>query len=312
MTTVYLHIGNPKTGTSAIQYFFYKHRKAFLKQSLLYPTCGERNGKEMFAHINLAEALIKERDTEDVEDKHRAKIDEWETIYQEINALSPGFVLISAENLAKLTFEEIAWVKNYLSDFTVKIIIYLRRQDKFLLSSYSQQVKLIRYLGSVKEYYTEFKGRCDYYRLLESWRRVFGRENIIVRIFEPSQFKNGVIGDFFECLDLQPEESQFKFSEKKNVNPNEKVIQVINFLNKLTVKWLSISPEICQKLLIRHFSKNGRIADIISKIPDWLISNNLLSDHERKAIVQEFEASNRKVAQEYLERLDGQLFNVPS
>jgi hypothetical protein len=44
-------------------------------------------------------------------------------------------------------------------------------------------------------------------------------------------------------------------------------------------------------------------------LPESLISNELLSIEERVNIMKEFEESNRKVAQEYLGREDGTLFD---
>jgi hypothetical protein len=43
-------------------------------------------------------------------------------------------------------------------------------------------------------------------------------------------------------------------------------------------------------------------------IPNFLISEELLSKEDRISIMEEFEESNRKVAQEYLGREDGILF----
>ena len=28
------------------------------------------------------------------------------------------------------------------------------------------------------------------------WQKIFGRDNLIVRVFEPEKFKNGLLGDF--------------------------------------------------------------------------------------------------------------------
>ena len=149
----------------------------------------------------------------------------------------------------------------------------------------AKQVKLIRYIGSIQEYYSKNKNRCDYYKLLESWRKVLGKENLIIRIFEPNKFKNGVIGDFLECLDFNPEESQLNISKKMNINLDRKTIKVIQLLNKILTKSLSLSSEACKKIFIRHILKNGKIDRIISKIPDWLISNDLFSENERLEIV---------------------------
>src|SRR5699024_12805516 len=40
MTTVYLHIGAHKTGTTALQYFLWNNRKRLRKEGYLYPKLG--------------------------------------------------------------------------------------------------------------------------------------------------------------------------------------------------------------------------------------------------------------------------------
>ena len=40
MSTVYIHVGTPKTGTSAIQVFFTKNRKLLKEKGVCYPNLG--------------------------------------------------------------------------------------------------------------------------------------------------------------------------------------------------------------------------------------------------------------------------------
>ena len=40
MSTVYIHVGTPKTGTSAIQVFFTKNRKLLKEKGVCYPDLG--------------------------------------------------------------------------------------------------------------------------------------------------------------------------------------------------------------------------------------------------------------------------------
>ena len=134
-----------------------------------------------------------------------------------------------------------------------------------------------------------------------------------MRVFDPKRFKNGVIGDFLECLNINLDESIVKSFKSANISPNTKIIKIMQFLNKIATQGLHKSRNECRKLylnpLLRDVSKNGRIAKTISKIPDWLISNELLSEEVRLEISKEFEESNQKIAQDYLGRQDGKLFN---
>lgn len=310
MTTVYLHIGTPKTGTTSIQQLLSENRKKLLDQGVLYPMCG--TSKKYAGHFNLAAVLMKERSNY-FKNLYNHRAGNWEQLKEEIDTIKPKNVVISAENFFSLNFEDIALVKKYLSAFKVKVLVYLRKQDDFFVSMYIQSTKgrALNYL-SFEEYYNKqlrMGSIGDYYRLLEPWEKIFGRENLIVRVWEPENFKNGLIGDFLECLNLQLDNSKLDFSKKSNISPNIKVVKIIRLLNKIFVQGLSMSREECQKLYLKYLLRRNKIYRIITKMPDWLISNELISDQKRTEIIKKFEESNRKVAQNYLGRQKYTLFS---
>ena len=47
MATLWLHIGPPKTGTSALQVFFARNAKALRRQGLIYPWAERAAGGEI-------------------------------------------------------------------------------------------------------------------------------------------------------------------------------------------------------------------------------------------------------------------------
>lgn len=310
MTTVYLHIGTPKTGTTSIQQLLSENRKKLLDQGLLYPMCG--TSKKYPGHFNLAAVLMKEKSNY-FKNLYNHRAGNWEQLKEEINIIKPKNIIISAENFFSLDFEDIGLVKKYLSAFKVKVLVYLRKQDNFFVSMYIQSTKgiTLNYL-SFEEYYKQklkMGSIGDYYKLLEPWEKIFGRENLIVRVWEPKNFKNGFTHDFLECLNLELDNSELDFSKKNNISPSIKVVKIIRLLNKIFIQGLSIPPEKCQKLYIKYLLRRNKIYRIITKIPDWLISNELISDQKRTEIIKKFEESNRKVAQNYLGKQKGTLFS---
>lgn len=73
MISCYLHVGFPKTGTSAIQAFLYKYNKELLEKfKLLYPETGLLFlglDKNIPAHYNFAFSIFKPQEANHLEVK---------------------------------------------------------------------------------------------------------------------------------------------------------------------------------------------------------------------------------------------------
>ena len=186
MSTVYIHVGTPKTGTSAIQVFCSKNRKLLKEKGVCYPNLGfdfpgissNRNG-----HCEVADQAL---------EKLTGMLDNF-----------PVFVLSDEHiwNNKDITTERLLHYKEKLAEAgaDMKIIVYLRRQDLLIQSYWAQQGKecmntsFSDYIVSKKAKY--FK--LDYDKRLEEMAAAVGRENIIVRVYEKQQYYGGnIISDF--------------------------------------------------------------------------------------------------------------------
>lgn len=303
MTTCYLHIGTPKTGTTSIQYFLYKERDSLLNQGYLYPLAGLFLNAPVpamrYNHGRLVSSIRKTKN-----------IDIWEEMQREISNFNPKSVIISSETFGTpLSFEDILLLKQYLGNYDVKILIYFRRQDTYFISFYCQFIKMGWFGNDFMQWFLTYKEYGDYYQLLEPWKENFGQENIIVKIYEKEQLGNGIVDDFCRSVGLSLNLKNNLVFLKENYNPNVKAIKIMRFLNNLFVEkmhiigWWKLT-----KIYHSTILNNILLLNLISKIPSLLIDNELISNQDRINILREFEESNRKVAIEYLGRPDGQLF----
>jgi hypothetical protein len=339
MTTIYLHIGTPKTGTTALQKFLFDNREKLLEKGYLYPISGiistAQNSKRSPQHLGLCEALVKHYDIKyPVDTNSRDKCERsWEELKREINTINPKTVIISSEFFTAMQEyynpDIIALVKKRLEDYETKIVLYVRRQDDFFRSSYCQYMKsplpnkvpnhflqanyIHKEILEISEFILSVKFQANYYSTLELWKKAFGINNIIVRPFEREQMKNGsVINDFFEVINLKYEESQLKLKNSINISQSEKVIKIINLIEKISqIRRLSKEKYwyLYKKIPFVRMDSRIQLAMFLSHlIPDFLISDKLLSAEDRANIMKEFEESNQKVAKEYLDREDGRLF----
>lgn len=203
MPTVYLHIGAPKTATSTLQRVLSKNYQQLRKSGILYPlSC--RSGD---AHHALACDLIETHREFAMPDLWYGDIPRqasWRLLQEELELNREGLktVILSTELLfgqGQRLHQMLEEIKSYLSDFEIKVVAYLRRQDELFSSFYNQDVKGLRqWSGTAYEFYeTHQLLRNDYTEVISLWTAAFGSGNILLRPFEKAQWIDGsVIADF--------------------------------------------------------------------------------------------------------------------
>lgn len=217
MATVYLHIGAPKTATSTLQNVFARNARRLLKRGVLYPQSIQTSD----AHHVLACDLIEKCQGSQMSDVwygSQPRGQAWQSLQCEIedhgNAIDT--VVLSTELFFGQTrrlssiLEEIA---RSLQDHEVKVVVYLRRQDQLYSSFYNQDVKGMRqWSESAYAFYeTHQIFQTSYYDLLGMWSEIFGKDNMIVRPFEPGQWPGGdIVQDFCAAIGIKPLSSKYR------------------------------------------------------------------------------------------------------
>lgn len=185
-----IHAGRHKTGTTYLQKFLGSNRKVLLNEySILYPETG------MDPHFNYHHNLFKifemERPT-----RHPAII----SLFEEIEASQPRAVILSSEYLSRESVDEnfLERLRNSFCDFDIKIIFYLREQSDFLCSRYAERIR--RGLISYPHDIWSFDAELDYYKFLERYVNIFGRDNVSARFYESAKDNGGLLNDFTSWL----------------------------------------------------------------------------------------------------------------
>jgi len=315
MTTIYLHIGMPKTGTTYLQQALFNNRDRFLANGYLYPNSGIKdNAKEIvnrYCHNTLAHCLM------GIADKDNSL---WEELKKEIDSTNPKNVIISAEAFTSFEIfyqpETLAKIKDLLKDYEVKIVIYLRKQDEFLESAYCYMVKLGACTVGIKELFNEYQYIFNYYQTLENWANIFGYENIIVRRFAKANRKNHVFTDFLEVINQLDHKNDYDvdYGAKINVSPTAKIIKLLllinNFHENILAKLFKFDDNYWSSYqdFLNFISTNKIIGELASNLPDFLVNDVLLSPEERQDFMRQFQEINSKVAYKYFGKQDGILF----
>ena len=290
-TTLYIHIGTHKTGTTAIQSFFHINRDKLEENGLLYP--GENENHHLVA-LELREANKSFFDTNSEVYKVFTEIGANCGIYKKILLSSEGFYLKDDILIPKL-IEALTFFK---INVPIKIIIFCRPQQECYESSYQQQIKKI---GSFKTFrFNEFvkikleSGAKDYYDHINLWCSFFGKENLIVVPYEAKQFGNKIFTDFKQILEIpdglvleEPSQSQ------SNIGLKTHTIEFLRWMNIL-----KIEDEDFEEILLA----------LAFEIKKEVGNYKLLTPQLAEEIYEKFEKSNSMLAREYLNRPDGIMF----
>jgi len=136
--TVCLHVGFDKTGTSALQRFFSDNAGPLQKCGIFYPGTG-RSG--LFQHHWLFAPVCD--DAEKVGFPPQRSWDELrQALMEEVSAREEPVVLLSSEMLSQgVRLNELAALRDCFAE--TRIIVYLRRQDQYVMSAYEQSIKTL-------------------------------------------------------------------------------------------------------------------------------------------------------------------------
>ena len=212
-----LHIGTRKTGSTSIQETLGRSREALLKHNIYYPAIKPYNHIFSFLPIFMkdpTDAPYFKRALQSSEDIHLKVRRYREAWVKEIERCEQDHFVISAEEFTQPHFAEdaVSRLKSFAEQYFEKItlIVYVRHYDQLISSQIQQEVMTGYRTVGIEEFVQEYlncPSKISYKESLEKWINVFGRENLIVRPFDPEMFhNNSLLADFFYSLGLPAEE----------------------------------------------------------------------------------------------------------
>ncbi|MFW6009613.1 MAG: sulfotransferase domain-containing protein, partial [archaeon] len=213
--TIYLHVGFPKTGTTSIQYFCSSHKEELLKENILYPDAGRK--KHKYVHFSSRENFEKE----------------FNNLNKEIKINNVNSIILSNEDLIKRPLKELIFLRKKFNGYNVKILIYYRQIESWLLSMYKYHIKLGCAYRSFRNFIKKYDFWLNLKKIINKWVSVFKDKNIKLRSFESAN--RGVVYDFLKYIGVQNKNLLEKSCslEKKNKSLNDGTLVFILLLNRI-------------------------------------------------------------------------------
>jgi len=281
-----IHIGTSKTGTTAIQRFFATNRQQLSSLGICYPYAGNINTEINFGHHFLSHCFFKNSLTINVKDTSPDK--EWNSLVNEINTSQSDRFLISSEDFYLLGPDSISYIKSFLLEFDVKIIMTVRPQTEWILSNYNQVIRDANFMGTLNEYFnlTNRRGLFFLDRRIQSWSKFFDLSIYLYRMgTEPST----LIVDFLQAIG-NIDSSIFEFPTRlTNVSLNGLGLAALRYIT-LQDAFTPSEKQVARSAITRLCSDNG------------VSMNNLAPLNFEKIVCEAYVDSNRCVLEKLCSR----------
>jgi hypothetical protein len=273
-----LHIGTWKTGTKTIQDQLNRRRPELIDQGAAYPITP---GAHSCLLLTYAAARGRYHPEEYVWNgmEPEARLEQFAGEFADEMASLPDHVdrvIFSDERMstALRNVEEVQRLRDILDPWFDKflIVIYLRRQDQFMASLYTQILRT-GVLDHPDDIYDKpiLLRPCDYWRTLSCWWNVFRPPNVRPRIYEKRDGKNfDSLIDFFTLCRLKPPGNDGKVI-RRNQGISEAGQAVLREAGRLMLERHKLQPK----------ASTGRPIELIRlEGPQWdaltrLVTNSL-------------------------------------
>jgi len=279
----YFHIGQPKTGTSAIQAFLNYNREKLAKEfGILYPNFQQKELDSGFCHNN--EQLFSQFHSVDDNQEFTKYLIECKQFCLDNDI---DTIIISWEGFQVKLWPEL--IKNIESTLNceIRLILYLRRQDLVYESSWKQWGHKNKEFQNIHDYIAA--NDKNYLNYLRNWLKYFPKEQFILRTFEKSCISDDVVHDFLKILGIKDNDG-FIIPPDNNLNVNAgltpEIVEILRLCNYLVVDSNNHTLlDMMYSILSEKFKKR-----------DPFKNYGFLTLEERKKIMEKYETSNREVA----------------
>ena len=194
MRKLYVHIGNHRTGTTSIQEFMYANREALWERGVLFPNATRR-------HLGVMHGIFEKGNGGEIAADLNRKAE----------TRGAHTVVLSEEDVCKR--EDLSALADLGEWFDVRPVYFMRRQDLWLESWFSQNVKwqwddALRHMPW--DAFLDGRERfhwIHYDRMAERLESLFGAEAVELAVFDRELMPEGPVAAFARIVGIEEPES---------------------------------------------------------------------------------------------------------
>ncbi|MEM1302798.1 MAG: hypothetical protein AAGH17_09460 [Pseudomonadota bacterium] len=277
MRQLWIHIGTPKTGSTALQRYSWQRSKYLNSKGVSFLV---RRSRASYNDMGVA---IRGRN-----------VDEATKIGEEIKARIAGSdadkLVISSE---MLTGGDPGILRDAIAmdeTFDTKIIAYFRRQDRYFEGNYKQKMKTGKVAPGFDNYLAKFGTDAGHYgRVIDIWENAFPEAEFVFRRFEPARFPKGdVIRDFLGLLGLDIDaDDKLPSQEAANPTPDIDMLDLMQIVVRM--------PDLDARKVFRTMP--------VADLPRF--KGRAMSNAQARDLLVQFEAENDALRQRFFPDEDG-------
>lgn len=307
MKTLYFYIGLPTTSETSLQFFLHKNKEVLSKNGIGIPNVPSIS-YSFIDHVMYDEddsgmviennTLIKESDFDEsptVKDNRKAQRLEFlkscikdhdKSILIDTKFFHFSFNQYAVDSLKNT-------LKHIDDSIYIKIVLFLRRQDRYLHSLYINRILSgIEHRTFVE--FTEYIGErnyLDYNTVLLHLEQAFGKDNIILRIY--NEENENIVNSFFEAISVKIPNEAKPVLTKLNTNLPIDDIETKRILNLVT-KGCSMM------FLNKELSHRAKLYTAMTAIP----YKSFLPEPQLKSMLRYYRKTNNEIANRYFDKDD--------
>jgi hypothetical protein len=287
MNDLYIHIGTHKTGTTTIQHALNSSKRVLKKEKIvLIPRFPK---SYILRNMDFYDPNLAIECTKYLEKQCKRYINKNYKLIMSYEGFS-GDQYSGYSNTSIIAKH----IKAITTKFNTKIIVYIRRQDQFIQSLYTQYIHSGGYLNFSQFIEKHIKDKYfDWYEFINIWVEYYGKENVIVRPYAHQYFYKGdIIKDFGKILGSEYlKQSSIKMNS--NMGYSRDAVELARLVNPLINK--------DENKYLRYILQSVSAKEPFKKYSYWTIKEN-------KNWMSLYRQSNIKVNTDYFEGKCDELF----
>jgi hypothetical protein len=292
MPDLYLHIGTHKTGSTSIQSALMESLQHLKGKDCVYLQLPFELGSKLMKADKLDSSLVSRlREQLKLTLGQNGRVREQCKYILSFEGFSgnPDKGFLNADVVSEM-------LREATEIFHVRIIVYLRRQDDFLESMYTQRIhegesfSFADYLGGFNH-----PNALSYKFLVDSYAMRFGKENIIVRGYEMACQSDGLVKNFYNAIGIDALPCE-KLSYNRNPSYSRAALEIARATNPK----LDAGQKKKLRTILQSSSAKNRGEPF-----------KFFNSSERTRFLARFSETNEQVAKEYLRPDNGRLFPEP-